>query len=195
MSGASSLIVQPCSSPEFMVAADGLIVPLTFTAGFPDGTPFIVPAAQPNNLASQSPPTLLEAFDVYAVAISYGWYSITSGLAGAELIVELDLLINDQLAYSTTDTQIVVAPGSGGGIANGRWTADLVNPVRVNARERLGIAAGFSIGGTVSPTGWMMIGAQTTGADFTHPTHPDNWAVRNSVISYAVIDVPAARRL
>lgn len=176
MSGSSSVWVQPCT-----LGAAGQ----RLRAGYPDGTQTSTGLAPPNDVFSLSRPSLLELYEVYAVSIAWG-LQFDAAHDGAEVIATLRLLVSDQLVWSSSDRETTV-----GSVVEGQWTADLVNPLRVGARERLGLDVLLS--GDVAGPGLLMVAAQPLG---TVPSNLRvNWAPVESTISYAVVDVSASRRL
>jgi hypothetical protein len=176
MSGSSSVWVQPCTLGS---AGQGL------KPGFPDGTQTSTGLASPKDVLSLSPPSLLELYEVYAVSIAWG-LQFNAPNDGAQVIATLRLLISGQLAWSSSDRETTV-----GSVVNGEWIADLVNPLRVGARERLSLDVLLS--GNVAAPGLLMIAAQPLG---TAPSNlRANWTPVESTISYNVVDLPASRRL
>lgn len=189
MSGSGRLYPLPAFLNEGAVVAgnqyEGIpALGLGTTAGAPTGVPAY------NNLLSGSPPTLLEEFEVVAFSLPFGMElanNVGSPFASAPVVnIGINLLHNDDVAYSISQQLTLTLIATTQGVANGIFQADLVNPVRYGARSRLGIQVFFtsneaaSLGGSfLVAANWQAAGAQGQPAS----------------ISYNVIDLPASRRL
>jgi hypothetical protein len=146
------------------------------------GVPAVAGVATCRNLASMSPPTLLEEFEIYSYSI--GWGLATPGEIPAGLDLELQLLINDRTAW--VDDEPVPASAVTPSVANGTFRSDLVNPIRVGARDRLTLRIGLPQPALTSVT--VVLGAQMNPAG-------NGISPYESTVSYNVIDLPASRRL
>lgn len=162
------------------------------TPGIAGLVPAVGGVATCRNLIANSPPTLLELYEIYSLTI--GWAVLVGDASGfasvPNLSVEMALLVNDQVRYTNVVQAVNVASSSGTTAqyaTSGAWVADIVNPIRVGARERLGLRVGVlsDIGGENI---WVRVGTQmdpTFGAVVPY----------DSEISYRVIDLPGSRRL
>lgn len=177
MSGNAQIWVQPCT-----LLAGGKLTP-----GYPDSSLAATNLPGPNNMVSASPPTLLEVYEVYAISIAWGLQFADNTQSGVQINAQLRLLLDDRLAYSSVDSETVV-----NNVAVGQWVADLVNPIRVEARDRLALQL-FLTGVMPTPASSAMIGAQPQGG--SPLTGRANWLGIESTISYAVLDMPASRKL
>lgn len=146
--------------------------------------------AGPNNLIELSPPTLLEQYEVYGGSIAWGIQYADAGNDGKTTSARLTLLLNDRPVWSSVDDE-----AQAGAVASGTFSLDLLNPIPLGARDRLGIALAFPLlvevginAGTIT----AMLGAQSLGgvrlAD-------NNWPAVESTIQYRVLDLPGARRV
>lgn len=192
MSGQGQLYLQPSElyNPADLPAgqwARGIPTP-----GIPSkGVPAVDGVADCKNLVAASPPTLLCEFEIYSYSIEFSFQLANSGAWGSAptLIGELALLINDRVAYSTTEhLQTLITSVNTLAVANGSFTSDLVNPIRLGARERLGLRIGINPLED-APLGFdILVGAQLASTITTV-------VGGESTISYNVIDLPGSRRL
>lgn len=141
------------------------------------------------NLLSMSPPTLLERYELYSYAIGFGVLLVSGGAFAATptISAELALLVNDRVAYTAIETMVTTELAVGVNMATGAWSSDLVNPIRINARERLSLRVGFISDQPTTVHGLIVAGAQLDNAGTAK--------AYESTISYNVIDLPASRRL
>lgn len=147
------------------------------------------------NLLAASPPTLLEAYEIVSFSIAWGAL-LMDGVPNFApplpiIAVEMALLVNDRVRYSSqsqgNQTIQLTNPSSNCGV-NGTFDGDLVNPIRVGARDRLSLRMG------VSPNPAPAEGIQIcVGCQLNQNLSPA--AITESTISYNVIDLPASRRL
>jgi hypothetical protein len=185
MSGSDYLTIQPSKLAAGALAAGqwarGIPTPGTNAIAAVEGVPGC------GNLVAASPPTLLCEYSVYSYSIGFG-LNVEGTAAVPNVDAELAILVNDRVAYITSLTQLAIvatAPGAGYN-ATGAWVSDLVNPIRVGARERLGLRVGIrSDQDATSST--LLIGVQVdqAGRDVAY----------ESTLSYNVIDLPGSRRL
>lgn len=209
MSGSGRLFIQPSELTFFDTDDNGgdAYPPGMWHRGIP--TPGVallldipVPAvrgiADCHNLVSNSPPTLLEAFELYSYSI--GWKVHIVQQAGdyvapfPNLSAELGILVNDELRYVSTETVPTGEEftGAGTAAASGSWSADLVNPILVGARDRLTLRIGVSADQTAGAF-YVLVGAQS---HFVSAGGAGNvMDPFESTISYNQIDLPARRRL
>lgn len=189
MSGSGQLWVQPS------VINFGALIAGQWRRGIPTpGVPANIPAVQGisdcKNLLSMSPPTLLEEFQIVSYSLAYGAVLTNGGDFASpfpNITTEIALLVNDRLAYAEEITQ-----GATGGAATVNWVTgsmagDLVNPIRLGARDRLSIRLGIKSDTAASVGSNVQIGAQLD---------PVIGSIGvESTLSYNVIDLPASRRL
>jgi hypothetical protein len=183
MGGSTQLWVPP-SSFTIPEKSQGKLTQGSLAAGYPDGTQVVTgnSVAGPNNLVSPSPPTLLEEFEVYSLSIIWDVVGIT---AGVRVLANLELLVNDRRAFGIAGEQVE---------AYASWQADLVNPIRLGARDRLGLRVGVELSTAVEQgVCYFMLGAtySTVGVGL----HAESWTLAESTISYNVLDVPGSARL
>jgi hypothetical protein len=157
-----------------------------------NGIPQCTGLADLKNIAALSPPTLLEEYEIYSYAIGWG-LTLDNSVGGSpgpgptQVTVELALLVNDRVVQ-VDQQQVPTTPyEADGSIATGAWTTDLVNPVRLKARDRLSVQAGWQANGPASSLSYMLVGAQI-GPNLAYQGY-------ESVIRYNVIDLPGSRRL
>lgn len=142
-----------------------------------------------NNLIAASPPTLLEQYEIYSYSI--GWSAVIvngGGFASAPVVdVELALLVNDRVKHRATTQQETInrtapnayeAPG-------GFFNVDLVNPIRVGSRDRLGLRMGLGAD-LAFDSFYLVVGSQVAGT---------RSVPAESTILYRVYDLPGARTL
>lgn len=197
MSGYGELFVQPST------LAIGVSQPGAMQRGIPTPGVSVATLAIPavggvpdcKNLLAAAPPTLLEAYELTSVAI--GWSILNNETAGSavtpNLVAELALLVNDRVRFITTAQAIGEQTNTGVAqyTGSGSWVLDLVNPIRLGARERLSLRIGAQSDQGFQASSQMIIGVQLqnegagafAGAPF------------ESTISYNVIELPASRRL
>lgn len=196
-------------SSAFMVPLNAIFVPFATTPGtewhraVPSAATTInalgagsIPTgiADCKALEYYAPPTLRTAYDIYSVSIPWGVQLIDLGAAYADnILFEAALLINDQVAWIGSDDQ-PVAPipfDANGYFANGVISADLVNPLRLNPRERLSLRLGAALRVPTTVNAGnsllMAVGGQS-GANATM------FGVQGT-ISYQIIDLPGKRSL
>jgi hypothetical protein len=192
MSGSGQLFVQP-SQAGFGAMSKGIWGRAIPTPGVPFlSLPAVGGVASCRNLIAASPPTLLEEYEIYNLVIGYTAVILLSA-AAPDIVVEVEatLLINDRPAYTnSTPPQDVSGADGVEPFASGAWTADLVNPISVGARDRLGLRVGVmasadNIGANV------IVGMQTA---YVFPTGAVALPYE-STISYRTVNVPAAHRL
>jgi hypothetical protein len=200
VSGASQLFVQPShldipASSQPGVWTRGIPAP---GAVRPFGTGSDVPAvdglATCRDLASLSPPTVLEAYEIYAMTIGWSVYFSGSAAGDATLSFLVSLLVNDRPAYTKTDIVAAHSVGVGSDYAiSGTLADDLVNPVRIGARDRLGLEVGFrsSISGSAFTPQRLFVGVQ----QILQGASSFALVPVESTISYRVIDLPGNRVL
>lgn len=197
MSGRADLYVQP-SRLVVGTLPNGTAVGGVWAYGIPTagvgnyGIPAVVGVADCSNLVAASPPTLLEQYDVSSYSIA--WSAIvanSAALASAPVVTaELALLVNDAVRHTNRMSATGVDTGGASEtfIAGDVFTADLVNPVTVGARERLTLRIGLLSSLSANAGAQVVVGVQLdpiTPGPISYP----------STVSYYVIDVPASRRL
>lgn len=147
------------------------------------------------NVISDSPPTLLEEFQVVSYSLGWAIY-VREAAAPASpptLTFEIALLVNDRVQYVASEqtTGIALAGVTTDFVASDHLTSDLVNPVTVGARDRLGLRIGGLCNQATTIFG-VMIGAQLTPS----PTFDSSSETPfESTVSFNVIDLPGSRRL
>lgn len=200
MSGSGQLFIQP-STAYFSAAGVGVgawqravPVPGDPNAVFAPFLPAVGGVPDCRNLLSSSPPTLLEAYELYGLAIGFSvvFGSNPQGATDpATAVMELALLVNDRVAYTQTKSQVVPPdPPVASPIVSDTWNADLVNPIVLGARDRLGLRVGLMLDqpDTTNETFYVGIQMAPAGGGVA-------FAPCESTISYRVLDVPASRRL
>jgi hypothetical protein len=154
------------------------------------GPPVVVGAATCANLLADSPPTLLEQFEVYSLTVPAAAQlaNFHAGLAAPiNLSVQLILLINDRVAATFTATSAgSVNTAATTATAALMFTADLTNPIRVGARDRLGIRLGL-ISDTPGTSGQADIGVTTTTSNTLMGAE--------AKLFHNIVDLPASRRI
>lgn len=143
-----------------------------------------------NDLLAGSPPNLLQRYEVYSYSIGWGIFVQPQEAAG-ELTAELALLVNDHLAYTTSQTLPAINEPGGGtaSYASGAWVADLVNHIMLGGRDRLTLRAGAQSSEAVTYLD-MYVGVQQQPAGASLGPAPFE-----STISYNVTSLPPRRRL
>jgi hypothetical protein len=195
MSGSGQLWIQPSGLRDFVPLAAGTFYRQIPTPGVPTQIPAVQGIADCKNLIAQSPPTLLEEFELYSYSIGFAVLAYgpdsDAFTTPPNLTAELALLVNDRVAYITSQTAAGVAinadPANSIYELIGSWTSDLVNPIKLGARDRLSLRVGIMADQANSELSGV-IGVQLDPA--TQDTIPFE-----STISYNVIDLPASRRL
>lgn len=164
-------------------------IPGVKTSGGALQIPAIIGQAGCDNLIADSPPTLLESYEIYSFSIGVVVVVDTEApAAGTAITIELALLVNDRLAY--TATQVVPARLATETYANAMFVSDLTNPIRLGARDRLGLRLGAAVDDSPSINN-IVVAAGTT----FDPSGFGSYAGFESTISYDVLDMPASRRL
>jgi len=203
MPGASAFTIPP-SEAHFDWPPNNTVLPASqWSRGIPVPT-FLAPTgvADCRALERGVPPTLRTAYECYALSIAWGLRMGNAGGWVGNLLVELALLVNDQLAWVGTDSGAGAQTNESGPtpviIANGIINADLVNPVRINPRERLSLRIGMAVDAPVTPSPGTFITMAATVAEqdvlASGATTVSPVAVQ-STISYQIIDLPGARSL
>lgn len=180
--------------PSFMGSAAAMVAGQAYR-GIPvpgvGNIPPVAGIADCRNLLSDSPPTMLELYELYSYSIAFGVYVANSGVFATPpaVTVELALLVSDRVAYITQqELQTVSAFGGIQGRASGAWVSDLVNPIRLGSRERLSLRIGLT-SDSADDSGWGV----TVGARYDVTT--GNPIGDESTISYNTIMQPASRQL
>lgn len=190
MSGSSGFSVPPSSITLASLSAEQWVrqVPVPGNAFL--NLPAVGGVATCQDLMSGSPPTLLEQYDVYSYSI--GWGIFLEGVAGnANVTGELALLVNDRTAYVAPQSIVAMELGAtGNAIGTGAFISDLVNPIKLGARDRLTARMGVISDTAASSNVYVVLGMQLTAPGGTLTITPFE-----STISYYVLDVPASRRL
>jgi hypothetical protein len=174
----------------------GAIAAGQFVRGIPTPGILAVPPIPPvngiatcRNLLSDSPPTLLEAYDIYSYSIAAGVGFINGGgfASDPSITLEIALLVNDRVRYIATQTQPgFLAVANTNALAAALFASDLVNPIRLGARDRLSLRLGANCTLASSP------GSAIVGAQYDQNGLP---AAVESTLSYDTIQLPAGRRL
>lgn len=187
---------------EFYVQPSTLVLPAGFAAnqwyrGVPTpgvpitpGIPAVAGIPDCKNLAASSPPTLLCEYQLYSYSIGWNVAFANSAAFAPNVMIELALLINDRVRYVLNEGVTFPAGLDGaGGIARafGTWVSDLVNPIKLGARDRLSLRVGVLSDSQADLLGVLLVAAQLDSA-----AHPIGY---ESTISYNVIDLPGSRRL
>lgn len=183
MGGQAELIVHPAEAIISNAAATQNYPAIPPPGGLsPSGV------ATCNNLVADSPPSLLQAYEIYGFTIPAAM-QVTNGSAFAsapELGLTLELLINDypKAAYLAALSPLMFS--SSNYIATYVFAADLTNPIRVGARDRLGLRL----------TGVSSLAAATMAllAGVTYAATPA-YVTSEGRILYDVIDLPGSRRI
>lgn len=173
------------------------------------GVPSLIPAipnlwtpptgvADCHALEANTPPTLRTAYSIYGVSIPWSAVAVDPQSPTGNFLVELALLVNGEVHWTGTDKQAgaVGLAGNSPWIATGIVTGDLVNPVRINPRERLSLRLSIAtdvpleaVSPAVAMTYIGYVGATYT-TDATTPFTP-----APGTISYSIIDLPGNRSL
>lgn len=188
MSGSGQVWVQPSTlvigAQNAGQWARGIPVP-----GAGGSIPAVGGIATCANLIADSPPTLLEEFQIYSYSVAWAFFLNGAG-AAPNVDVEIALLVNDRVRYQNdTTASPVVAAGGGNYLGNGTWSSDLNNPIRVGARDRLSLQVGL-LADQAYTSAHMYAAAQN---DYTGSA--DLIIAQESTISFNVLDLPASRRL
>lgn len=95
------------------------------------------------NLLAVNPPSLFESYEIYSIVIGWTAQLIFPGALPPDVSVDAEaaLLVNDSVVYANTVTQQATF-GSASALADGTWTADLVNPIVIGARDKLSLRTG-----------------------------------------------------
>lgn len=201
MPGASAFTIPP-SEADFSWPPDDTVLPASqWMRGIPVPTALApTGVADCRALERGVPPTLRTRYECYALSIAWGLRMGNAGGWVGNLLVELALLINGQLAWVGVDSGMGAQANEPAPviIANGVINADLVNPVVINPRERLSLRIGMAVDTPVTPNALTFItGAATVGQQTVLPsgsTDVSDTAVQ-STISYQIIDLPGTRSL
>jgi hypothetical protein len=187
MSGAGEVSIQPgqvtFANPNVGQSYSGYPMP-----GVPNGPPAVGGAPTCQNLLSDSPPTLLEAFDIYGFTISAVIQNTTSG-APPNMELVLDLMRNESLAatFTADPPAVAIASLSGEYVGLNVFTSDLTNPIRFGARDRLGLR----LRGQLDQTAATL--SLSVGVTY-NPVIP-GYVGQESKLFYNVVDLPASRRI
>ena len=160
------------------------------------GIPAPVGIADCRDLLRSSPPTLLEDYEItnFSIGMACGVQDSGGGFASApEITLELALLVNDRVRYvaDSGPLQTPAGPGAPGSyLASYSFSADIVNPIVIGARERLTLRAGVNCNLAVNENSWVWVGIQASFAAgvFT----PSEF---ESTISYNVRQLSPIRQL
>jgi len=158
-------------------------------------------AGQPTGIATcaaleyMAPPTLRTAYSIYSLSIAWGaqlFDSVDSPYVGT-ILAEIALLINGDVAWVGSDVQpAVLSSLASWYLASGVISADLVNPLRIDPRERLSLRLGGALGApaTVSATNalYMIVGGKSIPSTL-------GYLSIQSPINYQIIDLPGDRSL
>jgi len=178
--GEAELFIQPSQFDVNAMTAGG------FYRGIPTPgigvNPGITGIATSQNLLQDSPPTLLERYEITQILIGY---SVVMGNAGSAQTVqtELALLVNDRVRLVQQQSNSLA---SGALSFTGQWAADLINPVWLEARDRLSLRVGFGSTLTQSVQSAFLIAAAIEAG---------NVVGFESSIHYRVVPKPPTRRL
>lgn len=186
MSGSSDF---PIPASTFQPPAGGLAAG-TWYRGIPTLPATVSGISDCRDLVASSPPNLLIEYEFYTLAlgISAGAIFAAAPAAPPVLSAEIALLVNDRIKYRESVKQTSVGDGTGVGFwVSTFFGADLVNPIRLHARERLSLRVGIETD-TAAIGAAVYIGSQVDANG--NPVIP-----AESTISYNVIDLPASRRL
>lgn len=195
MSGHGQVSIQPSAfnphSTQAGTFVRGVPIPGVRDSGGSLEIPAVDGIASCADLFSSSPPTIMEAYEVYSYSIGTSvLVNSNPPAAGTLVTMEIALLVNDQVTYSAQQQQPLLLQNSKSYV-NYLFTSDLVNPVRVGARERLSLRIGgalpVAVGGSVNFLTF-------TAASQLDPTN-GNEVGFESTISYNVVDIPGRRRL
>ena len=146
-------------------------------------------------LEYMAPPTLRTAYSIYSLSIAWGaqlFDSADSPYVGS-ILAEIALLINGDVVWVGTDEQPAILSNiASWSLADGVISADLVNPLRLNPRERLSLRLGgaLSAPATISATNalYMIVGGKSV------PTTLGYTSIQ-SPINYQILDLPGNRSL
>lgn len=188
----SELFIQPSvlHVPGGLLAGQwGRGVPVPGAPASVNPIPAVGGIATCSNLLQDSPPTLLEQYELYSYAI--GWAIFIQPQAADVLTAELALLVNDRVVYTASEAPTAVNEpgGSTGAYASGAWVSDLVNPIQLGARDRLSLRAGAQASAAVTYLD-MYVGVQLGPVSSSLGAIPFE-----STLSYRTLAVPASRRL
>ena len=195
MSGVGRLFPQ-CSTLEFL---EGINAGELYTGIPSPGAPLgsgsfagISGIATYQNLLSDSPPTLLEAYEVTNLQFPWGVYLNNSAAFTSYPIVTvgLNMLKNSDIVYTVQQAgvQTVEAFNTEQAAGNGMLSADIVNPIVFEARDRLTIQA------FITSTVTCNEGSALTLAG-GYGTPAGNPYSQQASIAYNVLARPARRRL
>lgn len=155
--------------------------------------PSVVGQATCQNLIAGCPPPLRQVYEIYGVTIGWGitLYQSAGITTPPTVIAELALMVNNDDVYVNTDQQTAYTNYSNEYYSvSDVWNADLVNPIRVGARDRLVLRAGI-YASAATQDAYIIVGAQ-----YSSPASAPTVAVSYpSTISYNVVELPARRRL
>jgi hypothetical protein len=144
-----------------------------------------------------TPPTLRTAYSIYSVSLAWGaiMQNVASGYVG-NFLAEIALLINGSVRWIGTDKQVAAsqpATATDYYSASGVISADLVNPVRLNPRERLSLRLGIAMDTGVTGTGTLLTAG--VAAQPRNDAPATDWDFVPSTISYQILDLPGNRSL
>lgn len=169
-------------------------IPRAGITAFTPASPAIPGLADCNNLLANSPPTILEAYEIFSYSIGWGAY-IAQGAAYTVppvFVAELALLVNGRVRYVTSQqVESVLSTAALEATASGSWIGDLVNPIRVGARDRLSLRMGVLTDQSGLANFVGIVGAQLQNT----PTGTPTLTGFESTISYRTIDLPGSRRI
>jgi hypothetical protein len=194
----AQLFIQPSLFGDFAFASGQWSrgIPTPGLAGpFVPGVPAVGGVPDCKDLLAASPPTLLEEYEIYSYSIGWGIFLewVGADIPTPVADIELALLVNDRVQYVTSTPVVLAEVASGAGIdawvGSDSWVSDLVNPIRLGGRERLGLRLGIKASEQLAQR-VAVVGTQIAfSGGFPIPVPFE------STISYNTIQVPASRRL
>ena len=161
--------------------------------------PGVVPGptgiADCNALEYMAPPTLRTAYSIYSLSIAWGAQLFDSADAPyvGNILAEVALLVNGDVVWVGTDAQpAILSSFASWYLADGVISADLVNPLRLNPRERLSLRLGGALShpATVSAVNalYMIVGGKSLPSSL-------GFESIQSPINYQILDLPGNRSL
>jgi hypothetical protein len=159
------------------------------------GYPVVTGIAECTALELLTPPTLRTAYSIYHLSIPWAADATINPPATTyvgNILAEIALLVNGLVQFVGNDSQPAVGIQGDPGVyrASGVISADLINPIRLNPRERLSLRLGTALSApaTVNVANTIQIGVSAIAVSTA-------LASTEGTISYEILDLPGSRQL